>query len=238
MCAPSEQELQEACLKATLALGSKRFTEDEDWLHRALVVGDWKYRVVAAHIERKGIPLGMGRLQFPGSMFPVEAKPSPIHGVGLFVTEDVEPGSLLTLYPNDAIIGFYPGSANTYVIPGQGRTQSEVWEIHQAYGHVQGTHEGLRLQGIGYPELTDSPAYLGHLANDASGPRLSARRYEKLVYRRRNASIMGIHSPLHGCVVAVEAIPKGGEVLVVYGHEYWVEQNRNVGTERVASHFN
>ena len=62
-----------------------------------LAEGDWKYRAVAAHLERKALPLGMGRLQLPCNMFPVEAKASPIHGVGLFVTEDVEPGSSLTL---------------------------------------------------------------------------------------------------------------------------------------------
>ena len=75
----------------------------------------------------------------------------------------------------------------------------------------------------------------GRLANDASGPRLSARRYEKLAERRCNALFVGIHSPLHSCVVAVEAIPKGREVLVAYGHDYWVEQKRRVGIERNAS---
>ena len=226
MCAPSKRELQKACLEATLALGSKRLSADEGGLYRALAEGDWKYRAVAAHLERKAIPLGMGRLQLPGDLFPVEAKPSPIHGVGLFVTEDVEPGSLLTLYPNDAIIGFYPGSGSTYVIPGKGRTQPEVFAIHQTYGRKQGIHNGFQLQSVGYPELTDHPAYLGHIANDASGPRLSARRYEKLAERRCNASLVGIHSPLHSCVVAVEAIPKGGEVLVAYGHDYWIEQQK------------
>ena len=71
MCVPSKRELQKACLEATLALGSNRLSADEGGVYRALAEGDWKYRAVAAHLERKAIPLGMGRLHLPGNMFPV-----------------------------------------------------------------------------------------------------------------------------------------------------------------------
>ena len=195
---------------------------------------DWRFRATAKHIALKGNLLGLGRLQFPATMFPVEVRPSPVHGMGVFVTCDVEANQVLTLYPNDAHVS-WRGAISNEGIPvvvdchmyvwdaTESREPADVVTIHQEYGICIDFHDGIVLQGVGYPELNDDPAYLGHLCNDAAG-KVSKLKYEKKTRKHANAGVTKVHSGLHRCVVSTRPIPKGSEVLVCYGPGYWETQ--------------
>ena len=206
-----------AHLDAVLALRSCSVTSD------LLDIGDWRHRAASVHIEQNGMLHGVGRLQFPRAMFPVEAKPSKIHGIGVFATRDVQPRQVLTLYPNDAMVSYWPGTYDSYVVPGT-RSREEVFAIHQEYGTLLGIHRGTCLQAVGFPDLREDPAYLGHLANDAVGPETRDDEYERKLDGRVNAFFEPVHSGLYQCLVATRHRAKGEEVLVAYGAEYWQAQ--------------
>lgn len=215
-----DQHLQQH-LGAVQAIGAR----DADDMARSM--SDWRYRAASIHIGKKA--KNTGRLQWPKDMFPVELRRSDVHGRGIFATRDVRAGDLLTLYPTDAQVSYRSGGEGIYVLlgPSNPKTCEEVYEIHQEYGAVLGSHIGVVLQAVGFPELVDDPAYLGHLANDACiapDARLGASAYDQGVGNRVNASFAIIQSELHHCIVAITPIAKGSEILVRYGAEYWQAQ--------------
>ena len=62
---------------------------------------------------------------------------------------------------------------------------------------------------IGCPRLAEGPAYLGHMANDASHAPGQSRRQQKLAPRQINAEFCNIASAAHKAVVALKHIPRG-----------------------------
>lgn len=183
--------------------------------------GDWRHTAVIRHIANKAGVNGMGRLRWAKDMFPVRIGPSVVHGSGIFATRDVKLGELLTLYPVDAQVSFHPEENQTYVVPGNQKTREDVFAIHQKYGLPLWIYEGTVLQAVGFPELVDDPAYLGHMANDAVGPETSVAEYERKNAKRANASFIPLHSMLHHGIIATQPITAGSEILVSYGVEYW-----------------
>ena len=160
----------------------------------------------------------------------METRPSPIHGKGLFVTRDVKPGELLTLYPPDILTfrrtspnsdGSY-GLAMRYGAPlDNARSQAELHEIIQTYSFHLGTTGGVRAEVVGFPDLCDQPAYLAHIANDGVGPSGSADQYNKNIVATCNASLARIYCRMCVGIFAVSPIPTGTEVLVPYTFDYW-----------------
>ena len=192
-----------------------------------LPINDWRFMAAARHIAKQLRTLPIGRLRWPGDMFPVQVAPSAVHGRGVFVTRDVQKGDLLTLYPNDALVSFRQGDNRVFVVPGKGgRSCAEVFEIHQQYGYVAFEHKGLLLQTVGFPELAEDPAYLGHMANDAVGPGRTKKTLKKTKatpHRKatQNATFAPINSVMHACLIATRPISKGSKVFVSYGADYW-----------------
>ena len=51
-----------------------------------LPINDWRFMAAARHIAKQLRTLPIGRLRWPGDMFPVQVAPSAVHGRGVFVT--------------------------------------------------------------------------------------------------------------------------------------------------------
>lgn len=163
-----------------------------------------------------------------------EARPSPIHGMGLFATRPIAAEELITLYPGDALLAWgdeYGGKPGPHGCPLQalyGPHVSESEQLSQEFFLLQNNARdfevvsGKRRSIVGDPARNMDPAYLGHLANDAAFllPGGDVETYKKDVKLGTNAA----HLSLEGChfvTVATRSIKKNEEVLVSYGEGYW-----------------
>ena len=186
------------------------------------LVPDHLFHAVSKHIMNKAIV--DKRLQWPKTLFPVEARESPIHGKGVFATKDVGPGQMLTLYPPDALaFSFLERGAGEALIvsPGLDVDKQEATEARGTHAFTLETSGGLRASIVGFPRLCDDPAYLAHMANDPVGRAPSELEYNKKARAKGNAILVPFHCCLCVALVALRQIPAGEEVLAPYNHKYW-----------------
>ena len=181
-----------------------------------------RWEAITRHLARRDV---YERLAWPKGFFPVEARPSPIHGRGVFTTRDVSPGEPLTLYPPDAITYRRCGSGPAEVVmryePSPAHRAADLKAVAREYSFHVGSPGTVRVEIVGLPELCGDPAYLGHMANDPVGPAQSEKRYNELALRRANASFAPVFSKLSCAVIACRPIPAGTEVVVPYTYAYW-----------------
>lgn len=169
-----------------------------------------------------------------------EARPSSVHGTGLFATRAIATEELLTLYPGDALLAWgdeYGGKPGPDGCPLQALYGPHITDAEQAsteFFLIQDSARdfevvtGKRRSIVGDPARKEDPAYLGHLANDAAcfSPGGDVGTYKEESGRGANAA----HFSLEGChfaTVATRAIAKDEEILVSYGEGYW--ETRTVG---------
>ena len=163
----------------------------------------------------------------------VRASDIPGAGRGLFATEDVPCGEVITCYPGDALLTSEDG------------TKTLLWGSHVVDECVLddeavfvGTESAPPLTSysmtfddrcsvLGHPSLDDNPAYYGHYANDGasagegsrgegSGVEDSIARYREYMLesvRRANATFRIVRDS-HIVTVATKNIRAGEEVLV------------------------
>ena len=177
------------------------------------------FKAVAKRIDSRGGCFE--RLEWPASLFPVECRPSPLHGRGVFTTRDVEIGELLTLYPPD---GFSMNVGNNSLVALNCTSEeAEVKDMIRRYSVALGPEESgeTLVYLLGCPRLAKDPAYLGHLVNDAPHAPGLSKRQQKLAQRQVNAALIPIASFAHMALVARKRIPAGTEVLSSYGLGYW-----------------
>ena len=163
----------------------------------------------------------------------VQTAPSEIHGIGLFANEDLDDGALTSFYPVDAL-----GHTSGYLTAGKANR-----------AHFAGS-EKLRMQttgwyraGLSHPTLltwaddlwadanptqTAEPGWLAHYANDVGKLRVCASdddvcKYYATAKAHSNCVLIpfGDAAPLL-CIVSTRCVPKGEELLLSYGHEYWM----------------
>ena len=157
---------------------------------------------------------------------------SDLHGEGLFATRDLEEGELITFYPGDALliwadadrspdrdVGLFFGAH----VPEAERTRDVLGTQAREYEMTATATMSL----VGDPVRRDDPAYLGHFANDGAScdslEPAAREAYNQATYDACNAA----HISLGGCHTATKAIrpiPKGAEVLVSYGENYWLSR--------------
>lgn len=161
--------------------------------------------------------------------------PSKTHGLGLFAREDLDDGTLVSLYPVDAL-----GHADGYLTHGKANREhfagSEKQRL-QTFGwyRVSLSHPSVLrwakdLWVDANPTLPSRLGWLGHYANDAS---MIARgsdvdeeailTYYAAAHELSNCVLIpvGDAAPLLG-VVSTRPIARGKELLLSYGHEYWL----------------
>ena len=180
------------------------------------------FHAVAKRLDSR--PGCFERQKWPASLFPVECRPSPLHGLGVFTTKDVERGELLTLYPPDGFAMNTHGGARAVRLKCS-LPQEEVEDLDRRYSIGLDAGDTF-VAMLGCPQLNQDPAYLGHMANDSEHAPDQSRRQQKLAKRQVNAEFCDIASAAHKAVVALKRIPAGTEVLCSYGDGYWRERAR------------
>ena len=191
---------------------------------------------VAKHLSKKqGFE---ARIPWPPCLFPVEARESPFHGKGVFVTKDVECGQLLTLYPPDAFVFSRPcgvGGECLQVSPDIDCDREEANAARRSYTITLGTSGGVLVGIVGLPRLCSDPAYLAHLANDPVGDARSEKEYYARVAKRGNAYLAGFQCGLCIALFAGKRIRAGEEVLAPYTYDYWKMRSHPVNETKVAA---
>ena len=212
------EESDRARLESALLQLEKRPGEEEEGVVAA----------IAKYIAKQSVPGWLGRLQWPGTLFPVVCKKSRIHGKGVFATRDIQENEALTLYPPDGLLIRVGDASWRQFKTGDAKPQMPLETLIDRYSYMlmeERDMDGVRL--VGFPELDQDSAYLGHLINDAAGPCEREKQYWDRACKRINALPKRVNSAAHVMYVAARDIPKGSEVLTAYGPEYWrgVEAN-------------
>ena len=162
----------------------------------------------------------------------VKLTTSKIHGKGVFATELIRRGEVVTIYPSHGA-GYVssPGVCDLRF------KNDEHLKMAQKMGTDTKKYEFVlgKLHMLGIPDV-HYPCYLGHLLNDGSD--ISSRDQYLKTCLVRNNTIFNCYRKV--CYVqAVRDIPPGEELTVAYGDTYWKDQDetklchtcRNWGTQ-------
>ena len=157
-------------------------------------------------------------------------------GRGVFASCDIAAGSLITMYPGDAL-RLHSGE----------KGESTWWAMEHADGPlIKRVYTGLELlaekakdyevdinQGengsgrasiIGDPDSIADVAYVGHIVNDCTMCKSEADRpaYDA-ADAERNAEYLELGG-LHVAIMATRGIRRGEEIYVRYGTSYWIQR--------------
>lgn len=154
------------------------------------------------------------------------AAPSSKHGTGLFACRDLPSGTVATFYPVHALgIGANRLQFSDCRLSGDRSYVVEVWHLSLRDWAPQmwiDADPSLRVDG-----------WLGHLANDAASCAARADEAQLLEYYSECARLTNaVMVPFgHGCaplmcVVTTRALRRGEEVLISYGHDYWITRGQ------------
>jgi len=222
--APDDLEVMRAKLALTIT------ATDSDFMDLLPPTLAHRWEAVARHLDNKAG--AWKRIAWPNGFFPVEVRPSRLHGKGVFTTRDVLPGEPLSLYPPDALTfrriskGSGPqGVVAKWTVP-HGHSAADFKAMAEEYSFNLGTPGTTCVQVVGFPELCDDPAYLAHMANDPVGPVQSEGQYNKMAFSSANASFVRVFSRAYGALIACRPIPAGSEVLVPYTHGFWTGRHQ------------
>ena len=161
-----------------------------------------------------------------------EARPSDIHGTGLFATRDLEMGTLVTLYRPDLTVD---DTGKALMIDEADASYFQDFQKAQAAGSRQYFvfPPGVKTSAIPEPcprfWVAANPAkapikgFLGHLANDGAScaDDGDVERYLADSAEKANACLVPLCIPLMGLVLA-EDVSAGDELLVTYGYDAWL----------------
>lgn len=168
----------------------------------------------------------------------------PCAGRGVFASADCLAGSLLTLYPGDAIriddilAGYNHVSCcsasddgSLCITDASLLNRARTYEIevstphHGAPQRPADTSEPSLSSVLGDPDRVDDPAYLGHMLNDGAICTSEALRptYTSESSSARNAEPVQLEG-CHLAIVATRDVRRGEELLLTYGAAYWLAQ--------------
>lgn len=159
------------------------------------------------------------------AMRSVVAGPSDRHGVGAFAQAVLPEYSIATLYPVHAL-GIGEGGAcgdedTKYFSSQVGPSAYRLQLLHRS------VPEGMWADAN--PQRAHVPGWLAHLVNDAATCRGSGQAAILDYYDRCDAETncalvpLGPVAPLMALCTTREVSP-GDELLLCYGHSYWLEQ--------------
>jgi len=166
----------------------------------------------------------------------VHVQVSKIHGNGLFAKTNIKQGEVITIYPCD-ILAYYPEKnrdAKEHVVAyifcdelNDNQEAKDLFHKNKKYYKDYQLVINETYSAIGLPEITNNPAYLGHLCNDgAMGHSEKDKKiYETVSVLKSNAFFKNICDCMM-VVVAMKDIKENEEILVTYGHGYWLSRSR------------
>ena len=149
-----------------------------------------------------------------------EVRPSRIHGLGVFATQDIEPCRYVTMYPCDGATwhpDLWEGDKSMHF----GWPSTVTWLERHTYQQEVKPPPGARAMAIyGDPLLHDDPNFVGHMINDGAkcNSLESADVYQAISQRKANCQFIGSI----GALISVRHIKAGEEILTNYGHKYWL----------------
>ena len=208
----------------------RRLLDDDDAKEQAVDPVQWGQAgaaLLANEWSNVADQIGIGEL---GDL--VEARPSDIHGTGLFATRDLEMGTLVTLYRPDLTVD---DTGKALMIDQEDASYFQDFQKAQAPGSRQYFvfPPGVKTSAIPEPcprfWVAANPGkevvtgFLGHLANDGAScaDDSDVERYLAESAEKANACLVPLCVPLMGLVIARD-VQKGDELLVTYGYDAWL----------------
>ncbi len=164
----------------------------------------------------------------------IEIKESPIHGMGVFATNDIPMKTVITFYPADMVM-YYPDgnkkedckknallrcSERSKSIIASKEVIMQEWKNIASYRFELG--EDITIAG--HPKCIDDTKYLGHMINDRFKPdnnKITPDHYLQMSMARMNCCFYPLKSGLHVAIVTCKDIAKGEELFISYGMNYW-----------------
>lgn len=180
----------------------------------------------------------------------VEVRPSIIHGNGLFATQDIPEGVIITYYPVQALFESFKteGSELSYdqisIIPTNPDFKREIEDSNYAAIYACEVEWGNFSRIIGNPKNISNPLLLGHIINCAAGNvfekigivpgydiKQALREFSFLMKERGNCKRV-IDSELRMVpIITTRNVKCGEELLGCYGVRYWYEIAKGVKIE-------
>ena len=170
----------------------------------------------------------------------IEIRPSPIHGNGVFATDDITKGTIITFYPAHAV--FINGEL--------GSDDNEFLKIikknkyDQSYGVCGNSYGYDFLNIIGNPKKYENKLLLGHMINDCVGNIFKDIPFNEIKDNEIKFKNCTVSYFLHGIkkmncrleyhpkypiiyILTSRDIKQNEELLTLYGPSYWFDINYN-----------
>lgn len=178
----------------------------------------------------------------------IEVRSSKIHGNGVFATNDIPQGTIITFYPTHAI--YLDDGLLSPKISNTNNFLNNVIEFKYAktYGVSDYSYGYNFLNIIGDPARHDNKSLLGHMINDAVGNVFKDISYSDIQnqllfkntvssYYIKSVNSMNCRLVYHQTcpivyVLTTRDIIKDEELLSVYGPCYWFDENYNKNNQQ------
>ncbi len=172
----------------------------------------------------------------PFGLDSVIAKPSKIHGTGVFAKRNIPKDELITFYPAD-FIEYTPNKDRH--IPGCHVLVYRSVRFEKQFGaifniEVRDNDYAYRINQtytiIGEKTFNNDPNYLGHLINDSvksDSTEESNKTYITISSQKANCKFYNLKEGLHVAIIATKDIKKGEELFIRYGVSYWDSYNKD-----------
>lgn len=175
----------------------------------------------------------------------------PGAGRGVFASEALQAGTLITLYPGDAIridaaiAGFNHVSCcaaapdGSLILPDASllrRARSYEIEIASPLPTEACAISPPLTSVLGDPDRADDPAYLGHMLND--GATCADEAVSAIYISESSVARNAEPRPVGGChlaIVATRDVQQGEELLLTYGVPFWLAELGGAAVSDAAS---
>ena len=147
--------------------------------------------------------------------------PSKVDGLGLHASRDLEPGTLVTLYPVHAM----GDEEHCLTFDESGHFENAMTRPYR----VGCTHEAFKEAKVwvdANPDRPRSDGWLGHMVNDAAIVDSGEDEMIEEYYDQAKANVVLVPlsvAPLMAWVTRC-TVPRGAECLGTYGHDYWLSR--------------
>lgn len=179
----------------------------------------------------------MNKYEFKLEYNNIKIEKSGIHGMGVFATEKIPEGKIVTFYPADGIMLYINDEVTYYICDSDNyKFKDKFFEYANVYT-LGGKNEILNEYGIiGDPNRCDNKLFIGHMLNDGIGNLFLNIPNEKLYsdkeicrdifeqydnFDKINTDLQFLQELPIGYIVTTREIEKGEELLTFYGKYYW-----------------
>jgi len=153
-------------------------------------------------------------------------------GNGVFASEEISAGELVTIYPGDGVL-IEGAEAGLWIVqkPDGSQRHPDASVLERAKDYEMEVEALGSVSLLGDPQLVHDAAYIGHIINDGC---VCSRDAFRSAYVAEAALVCNVHQvSVHGshmAVVATRDIWEGEELFMSYGARYWVSRLASSGT--------